>query len=246
MPRLTDDDRDNLNLEATAGPESPARGLMIFNTDNECVEFWSGTRWISLCVDALPPPTCGSNGIPLLVRIGENYYYTHYFMTNNGVNRCWMVQNSREGEPNNLIGYVGNSNATGIWNRHPAASSDGERGFYYVWQTAQDYACPSGWIVPSVLEFNELRNIVNPLIAAGSGINCPSRFWIQEEHLAGSRFFNGTWFGWGVSSSWWTDDTDPSARHVEIYSGMSVPSLSQTAAVLMRGVGRSVRCIRDE
>ena len=62
LPRLTDDDRDDLNLEATAGPESPARGLMIFNTDNECVEFWSGTAWISLCEGDEPPvPPVGGN-----------------------------------------------------------------------------------------------------------------------------------------------------------------------------------------
>ena len=55
LPRLTDDDRDDLNLEATAGPESPARGLMIFNIDSECLEFWSGTAWISLCEGDEPP-----------------------------------------------------------------------------------------------------------------------------------------------------------------------------------------------
>ena len=59
LPRMTDDDRDNLNLEATAGPESPARGLMIFNKSTECVEFWSGTQWVSLCENVLSPRVVG-------------------------------------------------------------------------------------------------------------------------------------------------------------------------------------------
>ena len=52
LPRLDEEARYDLDAEAAG---TPAQGLMIFNTDNECVEFWNGTQWVSLCKgDVLP------------------------------------------------------------------------------------------------------------------------------------------------------------------------------------------------
>ena len=34
-----------------------ARGLLIFNIVYDCLEYWSGSRWVSLCEDRLPPIT---------------------------------------------------------------------------------------------------------------------------------------------------------------------------------------------
>ena len=231
LPRMTDDDRDNLNLEATAGPESPARGLMIFNTDNECVEFWSGTRWISLCEDAL---SCGRNGVPIRVLIGENYYYVHYFMTN-GVNRCWMVENSREGNPRNM-NVTGTANSISVWNRHPSASFDGERGFYYVWATAHE-ACPDGWSVPSLLEFQSLAVTVN---AMPNTADSPRRFWNQAPYaLAGFRRHTAVWDNWDTRSLWWSGT---SSTFIPTIPG----GVMGTGSYSSVGTGLSVRCIRDE
>jgi len=52
LPRLTEIERD-----ALVTPDSPqadrelANGLMIFNIGSECLEFWNGEVWISLCYD---------------------------------------------------------------------------------------------------------------------------------------------------------------------------------------------------
>ena len=56
LPRMTTDERNALVAPVPEGGERREleRGLMIFNTSNNCLEFWSGTHWISLCVDALP------------------------------------------------------------------------------------------------------------------------------------------------------------------------------------------------
>ena len=37
-----------------------ARGLMIFNTSNRCVEIWSGTEWISQCGPCHVPASSSS------------------------------------------------------------------------------------------------------------------------------------------------------------------------------------------
>ena len=46
LPRLSTADRDALTVENNA---SLAVGLMIYNTDNNCIEFWNSSQWISLC-----------------------------------------------------------------------------------------------------------------------------------------------------------------------------------------------------
>ena len=97
LPRLTDDDRDDLNLEATAGLESPARGLMIFNTDNECVEFWSGTAWISLCEGDEPPFITPPHFNPLC---RDNVAFAECFATLRRFNST--VRQLNDGTPRNF------------------------------------------------------------------------------------------------------------------------------------------------
>jgi len=57
LPQLTTGERNALGItSATQGAE----GLVIYNTDDDCLEFWNGNEWISLCADVLhpcdPPP----------------------------------------------------------------------------------------------------------------------------------------------------------------------------------------------
>jgi len=48
--RLTTEQRDTLmNTRRVEEQRNLARGLMLFNTDNNCLEFWNGSRWVSLC-----------------------------------------------------------------------------------------------------------------------------------------------------------------------------------------------------
>jgi hypothetical protein len=48
MPRLTTDQRDQISVNDNLS----ANGLFIYNTDNDCVEYWNGNKWISLCGDS--------------------------------------------------------------------------------------------------------------------------------------------------------------------------------------------------
>ena len=49
LPQLTSDSISKLN---TAGVDA-AQGLVVYNTDTKCLEFWNGKEWISLCADRL-------------------------------------------------------------------------------------------------------------------------------------------------------------------------------------------------
>ena len=45
-PRMTTTERDAINL--VAGVSTPARGLMIYNTDTDTAECWNGTAWMAM------------------------------------------------------------------------------------------------------------------------------------------------------------------------------------------------------
>ncbi len=46
LPQLNTAERDALDL--SSNPDK-AKGLVIYNTDNNCLEFWNFTQWVSLC-----------------------------------------------------------------------------------------------------------------------------------------------------------------------------------------------------
>ena len=52
LPQLTTDAISKLN---TTGIDA-AQGLVVYNADNNCLEFWNGKEWISLCSDIFPAP----------------------------------------------------------------------------------------------------------------------------------------------------------------------------------------------
>ncbi len=68
FPRLTTAQRDAI--------ASPAVGLLIYNTDNNCYEFWSGSMWVSMCQTCTgsPPPPNISGASEIC--FGDNYTYT--------------------------------------------------------------------------------------------------------------------------------------------------------------------------
>ena len=51
LPMLSNSERDALNLTSDS---TEASGLVIYNTDIDCIEFWSNGKWIDLCSNALP------------------------------------------------------------------------------------------------------------------------------------------------------------------------------------------------
>jgi len=55
LPQLTSGERDSLKLDALTDSVTieAAKGLVVYNTDVDCLEFWSGDKWISLCQPAM-------------------------------------------------------------------------------------------------------------------------------------------------------------------------------------------------
>ena len=48
LPQLTTDKRDALTPTLLSSPET-SKGLLIYNTITDCIEFWDGAEWVELC-----------------------------------------------------------------------------------------------------------------------------------------------------------------------------------------------------
>ena len=58
--RLTTDERDALvTRDCPPNVRNLAKGLLLYNTDTHCLEFWNGTEWISLCAGDILDPCAG-------------------------------------------------------------------------------------------------------------------------------------------------------------------------------------------
>jgi len=57
LPQLNNEQRDALIKDSE---KDVAGGLLIYNTESECLEFWNGSKWISLCADIEPTPASQS------------------------------------------------------------------------------------------------------------------------------------------------------------------------------------------
>jgi hypothetical protein len=57
MPQLTTAQRNTMTEtpEFVSNMDNLAKGLTIYNTTNDCLEFWNGTKWISRCTGETPP-----------------------------------------------------------------------------------------------------------------------------------------------------------------------------------------------
>jgi len=65
--RLTTAQRDALVTPASGQTaQNLAMGLMIYNTDTQCLEFWSGSQWVSLCVGETPNPCVDFGSLNLI------------------------------------------------------------------------------------------------------------------------------------------------------------------------------------
>jgi hypothetical protein len=91
---------------------------------------------------------CGKNNAAALVPIGKKEYLTHVYGAGSN-QRCWMVENSKEGR----------AYASAYWNgEYPKGD-----GYYYTWEQANttNNACPYAWRVPVATEVIVMSPLVN-------------------------------------------------------------------------------------
>lgn len=130
--------------------------------------------------------SCGMKGVAMKRKIGSKSYLTHQYG-----GRCWMVENSKEGTA--TATYYGQMNRF--------KSSDYGQ-YYYAYANANT-ACPKGWHLPSVEEFEDLKADVR-----GDSMKTIGKWWGGNSGKENGAFcgckMNALWIDWGEQGYWWT------------------------------------------
>jgi uncharacterized protein (TIGR02145 family) len=157
---------------------------------------------------------CGTGGTAVPKRIGNRDYLTHVYG-----DKCWMVENSREGTA--AAHYYQNNGQYAL-------------GYYYNTAGQKWSACPSGWHLPTNAEFDVVKSEV------GTTTEGKDKWWNDKNLLAG---YLG-WGGWHTEGRWQATDGKHASGSNEYNSyrsygsGISGPNTSVIDCA-------TVRCVQD-
>ena len=159
-------------------------------------------------------------------------------------NQWWMAEN---------LNYRNSGNATGRYCYNDETSYCATYGHLYTWDIAQN-ACPSGWHVPNVDEFNTLLENIGGSSVAGLKLKSTSGWNSNGNGLDEYGFtalpagtFDGHWTYNNLlnKTNFWSSDSGKSGDTVYgLYMGNDVDE----AKITLFGsssYGFSVRCIKD-
>ncbi len=167
---------------------SPATGLVIFNTETNCFNFYTGTVWFEMCGQTPGQSVHPCNGITNFT-YGGQVYHTVEIGT-----QCWMKENLNVGTMIDTSIVASNN---GVIEKYCYKNDCNLYGGYYTYGEAMNYQttegsqgiCPFGWHIPSYSELGNLANFfTSPYVAYTALIS------------GGSSGFNGFLAG----MFWWS------------------------------------------
>ena len=131
LPQLNNEAKAAVEAEFNENPETAkaAKGLTIYNTDTNCMEYWNGKAWVSLCIDVLSPIVAPEeNPTP---DINNNIRITTY------INAMYDFQYQK------LTAYLTSGDATAYqWQM----SKDGAKWYDIVDAKKKDYVVPADFM----------------------------------------------------------------------------------------------------
>jgi len=156
-------------------------GMLVYNTNATMtngqgtgVYAWDGSKWLVVAGEVGTAGTVtGSNGT----------YRTWCFPVYSGIG-CWMIDGSKEGIPSSMTYGADNLNVDG---------------YYYNYSNALS-ACPAGFELPSIAQWQKLADYVN----SNRGSMLESWQWFGNTSAGG---YHNPVTGWryaGIGGSWWT------------------------------------------
>lgn len=213
-------------------------------------EGWNGQRWVSLTGYA----TVGS-----VTDIDGNTYQTARIG-----NQEWMIENLRvtKYNDNTVIDQITNGTTwmglvTGAWCWNDNNSTyDIPYGKLYNWYAVNTGTlCPTGWHVPSDVEWTVLIDYLGGLALAGGKMKetgtthwmAPNSGATNESGFAGlpggGRYSNGTFIIVSDIGWWWSsmETSSDKAWHIVLYHNFAFVNLTSN----VKKLGMSVRCAKD-
>jgi len=150
IPRMTTSERNAIN--------SPAEALMIYNTDDQCLEIFV-YGWHQLWCDGLtfncPPTVTDVDGnVYPVVQIGGH---------------CWMASNLKTTRYNDLsvipnltvnTDWANTTSGAYCWHNNNVVNKDVYGGLYNWYAVETGKLCPQGWHVPTDAEWTVLTNFI--------------------------------------------------------------------------------------
>jgi len=232
-PRMTAIERDNI--------ENPAVGLMIYNLDCQCINFFNGANWVSYGQDPNLDFECGGQ----LTDVRDDKTYSTVQIGD----QCWMAENLNLGT---RIDGDQDQTDNDILEKYcyddiPANCS--QYGALYQWNEMMGYdtnrfntgICPDGWRLPTAAEWDSLVILLGGESVAGYELkeNGTTGF---EALLGGERSDDGNYADINIKGYFWTasqvNNTQATYRYL---TGGNAGFLQSNA---LKTNGMAVRCIK--
>ncbi len=254
-PRMTTTQRDAVS--------NPAEGLVVYNTDTKCINFFNGATWYSMCGEyPLPVGPCG--GVSAVEYNGQTYNTVEIG------DQCWFRENlntTKYRSGTSISNVTSNSSwaslSTGAYCNYNNSSTNGNiYGKLYNWYAVNTgLLCPEGWHVPSSNEFQDLKDHLYPY--EGNKLKESGNVhWLDYNEDAtnstgftalpgGSRNSNGYFYFINILSYWWTSTQDDGYSHFTFILNngedliINVDNSGHTPPYGNYKTGMSIRCIKD-
>lgn len=251
-PRMSSAQRDQI--------ENPAAGLMIYNIDTNCPNYFNGTGWMSFCGEPVFVPIPFVCGVSTVSDVEDHVYSTVLIG-----GQCWTVENLktgtfRNGDPiPNVTGQTAWAElTTGAWSHfNNNSSNETLYGKLYNAYAVNDSRgiCPEGWHVPSHDEWIELIDLLGGSDVAGGKLKTIGTVNWQSPNTGatnevgfsalpgGYRLYNGIFYSLGQFALFWSS----TEFMTDLFHNQNIGfSYANAYSNLNEGrVGFSVRCLRD-
>lgn len=244
-PRMTTAQRNAI--------ESPAEGLVIYNTDNKEIELFNGIIWTSNSGEFL----CNTSQV---ADADGNVYNTVLIG-----NQCWMRENLRVGMMVNGNTDQTDNDITQKYCYNNETDSCTEYGGLYQWGEIMDYAtgvkvqgiCPDGWHVPTVAEIDTLLANLPQEISKGDQLKeTGTAHWHYSANSTPTNLSGFTALGAGYrynSAPYFAEVRYYNIMATAVEQGVDAYALelsydsNETALeAYPKYIGFSVRCVKDQ
>jgi len=233
-PRMITTERDNI--------VNPAQGLIIFNQDCECINFFDGVKWVEYGADPNNLAfECGDYIVD--ERDGTTY------LTLQVGNQCWMAENLNVGKKIDGDEEQTDDDVIEKYCYGNIPSNCTKLGGLYQWDEMMQYdtnklnsgICPEDWRLPTATEWDTLVNFLDGESLAGDALKEDGTTGF-EALLGGQRIAGGTFLDKAEKGMFWSAE-QLSASSAK-YSYLSTGDAGFYQDEILKTHGLAIRCVK--